>query len=140
MKRADREAINKAKSKYEVFYAKFQHDKKCSNFLLRQQCQLDKIGSNSSIFEFEQSFRYYTQLFYKQSSVKLQLNNVPLTTFILGTGVRQGNFLSPDLLIVYMEMLLNFLHTKLPHLGIQSKSIRIWQLCMRMIVWACFNI
>lgn len=69
-------------------------------------------------FNFGNIFRRWVRVFFKDTLVSILFNGAPLPPFQLGSGVRQGDPLSPALFIIFIEPLLNYLRDGLTSLGL----------------------
>ena len=70
-------------------------------------------------FGFGPTFQAWTSTFYKDNVITIMVNSHSSPFFQLGSGVRQGDPLSPSLFVLFLELMLNYLRATTGHLGIQ---------------------
>ncbi len=71
-------------------------------------------------FGFGPTFRTWINTFYSGTLVYLLFNSKPLLPFELGSGVRQGDPLSPGLFVLFIEPLLQYLRHHLGKYGLST--------------------
>lgn len=76
------------------------------------------LHSTLSHFGFGPNFSQWIRTFYSDNITTTIINGSPGSFFQLGSGVRQGDPLSPGLFVVYIEPLLSFLRSTLHQHGI----------------------
>lgn len=76
------------------------------------------LHSTLSHFGFGPNFSQWIRTFYRDNITTTLINGSPGSFFQLGSGVRQGDPLSPGLFVVYIEPLLSFLRSTLHQHGI----------------------
>ncbi|OWZ06370.1 RNA-dependent DNA polymerase [Phytophthora megakarya] len=76
-------------------------------------------------FGFGNFFRDAIKTFYKGTIVTVLVNGIASEYFELGSGVRQGDPLSPALFVLFLEPMLNFLRWKTGHLGINVPNSKL---------------
>lgn len=71
-------------------------------------------------FGFGPNYCTWMETIFADTEVSILFNNSPLEPFVLGSGVRQGDPISPALFVLFIEPLLELIRTKLGHLSITS--------------------
>ena len=73
-------------------------------------------------FGFGPNYCAWMETLFADTNVSILFNSSPLAPFVLGSGVRQGDPISPALFVLFIEPLLSYLRAKLDHLGISTPN------------------
>ena len=74
-------------------------------------------------FGFGPVFRRQVATFFEATQVSIIFNNAPLAPFTLGTGVRQGDPISPALFVIFIEPLLNEIRHKMAPFALRTLDV-----------------